>query len=72
MSKQGQVVAIVQCWNDPQATEKREKRTKLLVDYIFTDKEQALVRLEQAKEHYPMYGWTIDYRWIAPDHNFIF
>ena len=68
---EGNVVAILQCWDDPKATEDKTKRTRLLVDYIFTDKDNAVHRMEQAKECYPMFGWSITYQWASKDHDII-
>ena len=59
-------ITIVKCWNDPRATADRSKRTKLLCDYLYTDKKAARHDFNKAKKAYPTMGWSIDFR-VAED-----
>lgn len=55
-------LTIVKCWDNPEATKDASKRTRMLVDYIYTDKQAALLDYYSAINHYPTFGWSVDYR----------
>lgn len=55
-------ITIVKCWDNPQATKDTSKRTRLLVDYLYTDKKAAQLDLTTAIDRFPNFGWSIDYR----------
>lgn len=68
MEKNQTLITVVKCWDNPEATNDPSKRTRMLVDYLYTDKQAALLDYHSALDHYPTFGWSVDYR-VATDCN---
>ena len=66
------LITIVKCWDDPQATTDKTKRTRMLVDYMYTDKQAGQLDYRSAMDHYPMFGWSIEYRAASSVSSIVF